>query len=139
MRIELPIPSSIPLAKIAGFVQKRSSPTSSTLVPSSSVSAFQPDQSFSAMPSSSSTMGYCPTHEDHRVTISSGVFFDLSDLKNRYLPSSHISEVAGSRQIEMSSPGLNPAWVIASRITSTASTFDFKSGANPPSSPTPVL
>src|SRR5271166_640430 len=100
MRIELPIPSSIPLAKIAGFVQKRSSPTSSTLVPSSSVSAFQPDQSFSAMPSSSSTMGYCPTHEDHRVTISSGVFFDLSDLKNRYLPSSHISEVAGSRQIE---------------------------------------
>ena len=39
----------------------------------------------------------------------------------------------------MSLPALNPAFSIASRITSTASSLLFKSGAKPPSSPTPVL
>jgi hypothetical protein len=62
----------------------------------------------------------------------------LSDLKWTYLPFSHISLVAGSRHREISSPGLKPALTIASRITSTASSFDFRSGAKPPSSPTPV-
>src|SRR6516165_8285310 len=106
MRMELPIPCSIPFARIFGLVQNRSSPTSSILLPSFSVSVFQPAQSFSAMPSSSRMMGYWLHHESHRATISSDVFRDLSDLKNRYLPSSHISLVAGSRQIEMSLPGL---------------------------------
>ena len=40
--------------------------------------------------------------------------------------------------INMSLPGSYPALVIASSITSMASSFDFKFGANPPSSPTPV-
>ena len=40
--------------------------------------------------------------------------------------------------IKISFPGSYPALVIASRITSIASAFDFKLGANPPSSPTPV-
>src|SRR5262249_54150348 len=124
MRTELPTPSAMPFARIVGLVQKRSSPTNSAFLPSSLVSVFQPAQSFSAIPSSSSTMGYCFTHDDHKATISSEDFFDLSDLKNRYFPSSHISLVAGSRQIEMSSPGLYPALVIASRITSTASRLE---------------
>ena len=37
------------------------------------------------------------------------------------------------------SPGVYPALVMASRISSTASSFDFRPGANPPSSPTAVL
>ena len=40
--------------------------------------------------------------------------------------------------INISFPGLYPAFSIASKITSIASAFDFKFGANPPSSPTPV-
>ena len=36
-------------------------------------------------------------------------------------------------------PGTYPAFSIASIITSIASSFDVKSGANPPSSPTPVI
>ena len=40
--------------------------------------------------------------------------------------------------INISLPGSYPALVIASNITSIASSLDFKFGANPPSSPTPV-
>ena len=46
------------------------------------------------------------TQSAHCFTISSEDFVDLSDLKKRYLPSSHISLAAGSRQMEMSFPGL---------------------------------
>ena len=60
-------------------------------------------------------------------------------LKNLYLPSSHISLVAGSRQILTSLPGEYPALLMASNIISTACSLEFKSGAKPPSSPTPVL
>src|SRR5262245_21177769 len=91
------------------------------------------------MPSSSETMGYRLHHDDHSATISSDVFFVWSDLKKTYRPSCHISLVAGSRHNAMSSPGRWRAWVIASMMTSTASSFDLRLGANPPSSPTPVL
>ena len=45
---------------------------------------------------------------------------------------------AASIAINISSPGLYPAFVIASRITSIASALLFKFGANPPSSPIAV-
>src|SRR5512132_2671924 len=102
--MELPTPSSMPRLRISGLVQKMSSPTSSTFVPNSEVRIFQPCQSFSARPSSISTIGYCPTHDSHSSTISSDVFVDLSDLKWTYLPFSHISLVAGLRHSESSSP-----------------------------------
>ena len=84
-------------------------------------------------------MGYWFTHDSQIPISSCGVMAFLVDLKRTYFPSSHISLAAGSRQMEMSSPGLYPAFTIASRIDSTASSFDFRSGAKPPSSPTAVL
>ena len=41
--------------------------------------------------------------------------------------------------IKISFPGVYPALLIASIMTSSASSLDFKSGAKPPSSPTAVL
>src|SRR4029453_16524939 len=64
----------MPRRKIVAFVQKRSSPTSSILDPSSSVSSFQPSQSFSHMPSSKETIGYCRHQDVQSATISSEVF-----------------------------------------------------------------
>lgn len=46
---------------------------------------------------------------------------------------------AGSNAIKISFPATKPAFSIASKITSTASSFDLKSGAKPPSSPTAVF
>src|SRR4029450_7975627 len=109
MRTPLATPLSMPRHKIVAFVQKRSSPTSSIFDPSSSVSNFQPSQSFSHMPSSKETMGYCSHQDVQSAAISSEVFSAPSDLKNTYLPSCHISLVAGSRQSAMSSPGREPA------------------------------
>src|SRR5262245_51954237 len=105
MRMALAMFLSIPCWRIFGLVQNKSSPTKSDLAPSVSVSAFHPSQSSSAMPSSMETIGYCLTHDDHSATISADDFLDLSDLKNTYRPSSHISLVAGSRQREISLPG----------------------------------
>ena len=48
------------------------------------------------------------------------------------------SLVAGSRAMATSSPGTRPAASMASTRISTASSFDGRSGANPPSSPTVV-
>ena len=56
-RIEFATPASMPRCKRAGFVQNRSSPTSSIFDPSAAVIRAQPSQSFSASPSSTSTMG----------------------------------------------------------------------------------
>ena len=69
------------------------------------------------------------------------VFSDLSDLKNEYtfLSFRNISLEATSSARLISSPGLYPALVMDSRIRSRVSSFDFRSGANPPSSPTAVL
>src|SRR4030095_4279798 len=105
MRMALATFASIPCWRIFGFVQNKSSPTKRARAPSVSVNAFHPFQSSSAMPSSIETIGYCLTHDDHSAIISSEDFLDLSDLKNTYLPSSHISLVAGSRHMEMSLPG----------------------------------
>src|SRR5215510_6293495 len=105
MRMALATCASIPCWRIFGFVQNKSSPTKSATSPSVFVNAFHPSQSSSAIPSSMETIGYCLTHDDHNATISAEDFLDLSDLKNTYLPSSHISLVAGSRQREISLPG----------------------------------
>ena len=60
MRIELPTPASMPRFRRSTLVTKRSSPTSWTVSPISSVSAFQPSQSSSSMPSSIDRIGYLP-------------------------------------------------------------------------------
>ena len=56
-RIELAMPSLMPLASRSVLVTNRSSPTSWHLAPTASVSAFQPSQSSSDMPSSIDTIG----------------------------------------------------------------------------------
>src|SRR4029450_10863924 len=99
----------MPRRKSVAFVQKRSSPTSSIFDPSSSVSSFQPCQSFSHIPSSKETIGYRGLQDIQSSTISSEVFSAPSDLKNTYLPSCHISLVAGSRQSATSSPARQTA------------------------------
>src|SRR5882724_2945523 len=102
IRMALAIPLSMPCWRMVGLVQNRSSPTSSTLDPIASVNAFQPSQSFSAMPSSIETIGYWRIQDDQSDTISSEDFALLSDLNMMYFPFSHISLEAGSRQMEMS-------------------------------------
>src|ERR1039457_4144798 len=75
--------SFTPRAMISGFVQKMSSPTSSTFRPSLSVRLFQPPQSFSASPSSRRTIGYREIQSSHREVISSEVFESPPDFVNR--------------------------------------------------------
>ena len=53
------------------FVTKRSSPTSWTRSPISRLSDAQPRQSFSAIPSSTLTIGYFDDHDAQCATISS--------------------------------------------------------------------
>ena len=84
IRIELAIPFSMPLAKISVLVTKMSSPTSWIFLPSVSVSSFQPSQSFSAMPSSSETIGYWSTQLAQNFTICSEVRSLLSDFLKTY-------------------------------------------------------
>ena len=55
----LAAPLAIPVLIRSVLVTKRSSPTSCTRLPSACVSATQPSQSFSAMPSSIDTIGNC--------------------------------------------------------------------------------
>ena len=55
-----------------------------------------------------------------------------------FLASSYISVAATSNAKQTSSPGLYPAFSIASTIKDKASSSSLTSGANPPSSPTPV-
>src|SRR5690348_7797898 len=106
MRMEFAAFFAIPSARIFGFVQKRSSPTSSIFFPSSFVSFCQPDQSFSASPSSMERIGYFFTQSLHSAINSSDEIFFFVDLKNMYSPLSHISLDAGSRQSETSLPGV---------------------------------
>src|ERR1017187_10464529 len=106
MRTALPIPLSIPSCRILGLVQKISSPTSSILAPRAAVKLRQPSQLFSPMPSSMRMIGYCFTHDSQILMSSSELMAFLEDLKSTYLPSSHISLAAGSRQIEISVDGL---------------------------------
>ncbi len=140
MRIELATPSRIPRLSRCVFVTNRSSPTSWIFFPKASVMIFQPAQSSSAMPSSMEMMGYCFTQFAQNSTICWGVFSLLSDFLKTYFFfwGSKNSLAAGSKARAMSVPALYPAWRIASRITSMASSLDFRFGAKPPSSPTPV-
>src|SRR5260370_27894791 len=78
MRIEFATSSSIPFWRNAVFVTKRSSPTSCTVRPISSVRIFQPAQSFSAMPSSIETIGYWSHQAFQKATICSLESFRLS-------------------------------------------------------------
>ncbi|MNN32316.1 hypothetical protein D3C81_1460370 [compost metagenome] len=57
IRIELPMPLSMPSLRILVLVTNRSSPTSCTFSPILSVSTFQPAQSDSSMPSSMEMIG----------------------------------------------------------------------------------
>ena len=66
------------------------------------------------------------------------LFSFFGSASRMYFPFSKKELDAGSRAINTSFPALYPALSIAASITSTASSFDFKSGANPPSSPTAV-
>src|SRR3954465_6401936 len=147
--MEFATPSSIPCCNRSGLVTNRSSPTSWILSPNSLLISDQPCQSSSARPSSIETMGYLRTQSDQYRTICSGECSDLSDFLNTYFPDFDKSLVlpsftknslaAGSSAIAISAPGSYPACWSASITSSIASTFDFTEGANPPSSPTPVL
>ena len=70
MRTEFAAFSAIPRAMNAGFVTRRSSPTSWTLAPRRAVSSFQPAQSSSPRPSSSEMIGYFAIQLSQRSTIS---------------------------------------------------------------------
>src|SRR5262252_1511321 len=85
------------------------------------------------------TIGYFFTQSDQNRTICWESLVLLSDFLKTYLPSLYNSLTAGSSAIAICSPALYPAFSMASSITSIASTFDFKDGAKPPSSPTAVL
>ncbi len=61
IRMALPAPSWMPLARRSVLVTNRSSPTSWTLPPSSRVISCQPSQSSSSRPSSMEMMGYFST------------------------------------------------------------------------------
>src|ERR1700741_441093 len=113
MRIALAMPSLMPRESRSVLVTKRSSPTSwifpfDVSDPIDSVSAFQPDQSSSAIPSSSETMGYFSTHLVQYADISSDECVDRSDFLKTYLPLalSKNSLAAGSRAMATCSPGL---------------------------------
>src|ERR1700739_4714165 len=145
MRIALAMPSLMPGESRSLWVTKRSSPTSwifpfDVSDPIDSGSAFQPDQSSSAIPSSSETTGYFSTHMSQYAAISSDECVDWSDFLKTYLPLalSKNSLAAGSRAIATCSPGLYPAALMASRTIWMASSLDLQLGAKPPSSPTAV-
>src|SRR5260370_42219245 len=91
IRMELAMPSLMPRESRSVLVTKRSSPTSwifflEVLLPTLCVSAFQPDQSSSAMPSSSETMGYFSTQAVQQAAIAADERTDWSDFLNTYLP-----------------------------------------------------
>ena len=72
------------------------------------------------------------------ATICSEVLAPPPDFLNTYFFPSWNSLAAGSRASETCAPGLYPAARTASRIVSSASSLDLRSGAKPPSSPTAV-
>src|SRR5450432_2806743 len=91
MRMALAMPSLMPRDRRSVLVTKRSSPTSwifflDDLLPTLSVSDFQPAQSSSAMPSSMETMGYFSTQLVQYADISAEECCDLSDFLKIYFP-----------------------------------------------------
>ena len=138
MRMEFATPFSMPSLRMAGFVTKRSSPTSWTRLPRAAVSLAQPSQSPSAMPSSIEMIGYLLTQSSRTAIHSSAVRALPEDFFMTYLPSSKNSLEAQSRPIMMSLPASKPAALMASRMSSMASSWLSHLGAKPPSSPTAV-
>ena len=132
--------SFIPLEINSVFVTKISSPTTSILSPNSAVNFLNPSQSSSAKGSSQRTIGYFFSHSPARLIKSSLFISPIPDHFKLYLSFLlTLKEVAAlSIAIAISSPGLYPAFSIASIIISIASSLLFKLGANPPSSPTLV-
>src|SRR5215469_9108656 len=91
MRMALAMPSLMPRDRRSVLVTNRSSPTSwifffEDLLPTLCVSAFQPAQSSSAMPSSRDTIGYFSTQAVQYAAISDEECADLSDFLKMYLP-----------------------------------------------------
>ena len=70
------------------------------------------------------------------LVISAAVFLPPS---NAYAPSAQNSVAAASMASATSCPGVKPALPIASTIRSSAARLCSRSGAKPPSSPTPVV
>ena len=121
------------------MVTNTSSPTSCTRSPSARVSAFQPSQSPSATPSSIEMIGYWRTQSvvqlDHlrrRPRRLAGLLEDVRAV----VPQLARRDV--EREEDVLARPCSPALPIASSTTSSASRFDFRFGAKPPSSPTPV-
>ncbi|SCI55836.1 Uncharacterised protein [uncultured Clostridium sp.] len=136
--IEFATPASIPLSNLSVLVTNKSSPTNCIFFPNLSVNTFHPSQSSSSRPSSIVTIGKLFAQSSYKSTICSAVNSFPSPAKTYFLVSLlYISVAATSRPNLTSSPGLYPAFSIASTINSKASLFDPKFGANPPSSPTP--
>src|SRR6185312_15446090 len=107
-RRPLAVLSLIPRSRRVVLVTNRSSPTSCTLLPSASVSFFQPFQSSSAIPSSMLTIGYFLHHFTQYSTSSSLVIFLPSLLWKWYFLSFsfHSSLLAASIAILTCTPGL---------------------------------
>ena len=82
---------------------------------------------------------YCRSQSSYRRTIPSEVRSASPDFLKTYRPPpAHSSLEATSSAMKTFSPAFMPALAMASSTTSMASRFDFRLGANPPSSPTPV-
>ena len=135
IRMELAAPLSTPSRSLATFVTKRSSPTICAAAPAFSVNARHPSQSFSSIGSSIETIGYFPIQPRY-ISMSSSA--ETSFPSTLYAPSRKNSLEATSRAIDICSPGSYPARRTASIMHSRARSFDPRSGANPPSSPTAV-
>src|SRR5699024_10829634 len=73
IKMELPIPFSIPSANFSVFVTNKSSPTNCTRSPIRSVNSWWPSQSSSSNPSSIEIIGYFSTNCSYQSTISADV------------------------------------------------------------------
>ncbi|MNL76632.1 hypothetical protein D3C87_2026290 [compost metagenome] len=95
----------MPSRRRAELVTNRSSPTSWHLLPMRSVTAFQPSQSSSAMPSSIEKIGYLAASSARYSAMAPGSSVRPSP-SSTYLPSLKNSVAAQSSAMNMSSPGL---------------------------------
>src|SRR5918996_4008301 len=134
-RIALAARARIPASSRSGFVTNRSSPTIWHRPPRASVAAVHPSQSSSPSGSSIDSIGKRSRRSEYCVTSSSRL---RSCPSRRYRSPSRSSLAATSRARTTSSPGSSAAASIAPTRSSHAAAVSGRSGANPPSSPTPV-
>src|SRR5256885_2254526 len=92
-----------------------------------------------ASPSSIDTIGYALIHSSYSAIMPAPSRFFPPLFLNVYVPSTNSSLAAQSRASAISFPAAYPAASIASRMTLMASSSSRRSGAKPPSSPTPVV